>query len=415
MKKRHFTRLSAFALAAALSVITASTPFSDAFPITASVTVSAADDTTEGGTGSENLTEGSVEINETNFPDANFRNWILAQNYGTDNVLTADEIAAVKGIDVRSANISSLKGIEYFTNITYLNCYNNNLTLLDVSQNTKIVSLFCDLNQLKSLDVSKNTEIETLCCQQNQLTSLDVSTNTKLENFYCYKNQLTSLDVSKNTKLSFLNCNSNNITSLDLTNNLQISNISIADNPILSLDCGSAKPSAFSADPLYMFMVEDGNELVLADKHINPDKIQRESIKGGTLESGIITPDEGSGKVTYDYVYNDAGETITCSVGFGIAVNETNFPDEIFRNYVKTELTNSNGNKVGGDGILTADEIAAVTEINVGYKNISSLKGIEYFTALTLLDCRWNQLTSLDLSKNTALTELFATEIRLLF
>ena len=222
MKKRHFTRLSAFALAAALSVITASTPFSDAFPITASVTVSAADETAEGGTGSENLTEGSVEINETNFPDENFRNWILAQNYGTDNVLTADEIAAVKEIVVRSANISSLKGIEYFTNITYLNCCNNNLTLLDVSQNTKIVTLYCDSNQLKSLDVSKNTEIETLCCQQNQLTSLDVSTNTKLENFYCYENQLTSLDVSKNTKLSFLYCNSNNITSLNLTNNPQI-------------------------------------------------------------------------------------------------------------------------------------------------------------------------------------------------
>ena len=55
MKKRHFTRLSAFALAAALSVITASTPFSDAFPITASVTVSAADETAEGGsTSSQN-------------------------------------------------------------------------------------------------------------------------------------------------------------------------------------------------------------------------------------------------------------------------------------------------------------------------------------------------------------------------
>ena len=273
MKKRHFTRLSAFALAAALSVITASTPFSDAFPITASVTVSAADETAEGGTGSENLIEGSVEINETNFPDANFRNYIKSEltdsngnKVGEDDVITADEIAAVTQIHVLNKSISDLKGIEYFTNITYLNCCNNNLTLLDVSQNTKIVSLYCDSNQLKSLDVSKNTEIETLCCQQNQLTSLDVSTNTRLENFYCYENQLTSLDVSKNTKLSFLYCNSNNITSLNLTNNPQISNISIEYNPILSIDCGGAEPTLFAdADSLYMFMVENGNELEPVD------------------------------------------------------------------------------------------------------------------------------------------------------
>lgn len=41
MKKRHFTRLSAFALSAALSVITAAAPFSEVFPITASITASA--------------------------------------------------------------------------------------------------------------------------------------------------------------------------------------------------------------------------------------------------------------------------------------------------------------------------------------------------------------------------------------
>ena len=46
MKKRHFTKLSAFALAAALSVITAAVPFGDAFPITTSIIASAADDTT---------------------------------------------------------------------------------------------------------------------------------------------------------------------------------------------------------------------------------------------------------------------------------------------------------------------------------------------------------------------------------
>ena len=29
-----------------------------------------------------------VEINETTFPDENFRNWVLAQSYGQDGTLT---------------------------------------------------------------------------------------------------------------------------------------------------------------------------------------------------------------------------------------------------------------------------------------------------------------------------------------
>ena len=34
-----------------------------------------------------------VEINEENFPDENFRNWLISQSYGADGVLTDDEVA----------------------------------------------------------------------------------------------------------------------------------------------------------------------------------------------------------------------------------------------------------------------------------------------------------------------------------
>ena len=50
------------------------------------------------------------------------------------------------------------------------------------------------------------------------------------------------------------------------------------------------------------------------------------------------------------------------------------------------------------DGVLSAGEIAAVTESECSWGNIASLKGIEYFTALTCLDCGYNDLTSLDVS-----------------
>lgn len=59
-----------------------------------------------------------------------------------------------------------------------------------------------------------------------------------------------------------------------------------------------------------------------------------------------------------------------------------------------------------GDGKLSDEEIEGVTYMYVYSNGISSLKEIEYFTALTELSCGSNQLTELDVSKNTALTYL---------
>ncbi|MBR5039385.1 MAG: leucine-rich repeat protein, partial [Prevotella sp.] len=88
-----------------------------------------------------------------------------------------------------------------------------------------------------------------------------------------------------------------------------------------------------------------------------------------------------------------------------VMINETIFPDELFRKWLSRQ-------EYGKDGILTEEEIAGVTFMNLFPQNliavghIKSLKGIEYFTAVTKIVCSMNELTELDLSKNTALTWL---------
>ncbi len=65
---------------------------------------------------------GDIAINAENFPDDNFRSFVLS-NYDTnsDSVLSADEIGAVTQMVVSSKSIQTLKGIEYFTALTKLN------------------------------------------------------------------------------------------------------------------------------------------------------------------------------------------------------------------------------------------------------------------------------------------------------
>ncbi|MBR7074375.1 MAG: leucine-rich repeat domain-containing protein, partial [Oscillospiraceae bacterium] len=103
---------------------------------------------------------GDVAINATNFPDANFRSYVSGNcDSNGDGKLSAREIAAVTYIGCFNKNIASLKGIEHFTALTELYCYNNQLTALDVSGCTALTKLWCGVNRLTSLDVSKNTAL----------------------------------------------------------------------------------------------------------------------------------------------------------------------------------------------------------------------------------------------------------------
>ena len=94
-----------------------------------------------------------------------------------------------------------------------------------------------------------------------------------------------------------------------------------------------------------------------------------------------------------------------------VVIDATNFPDETFRDYVRYFDRPDEDEKT--DGVLSAEEIAGVTIIQIPSKAIRNLKGIEHFTALKQLDCRYNQLTSLDVSKNTALESLMCEENQL--
>ena len=81
-----------------------------------------------------------------------------------------------------------------------------------------------------------------------------------------------------------------------------------------------------------------------------------------------------------------------------IAINEKNFPDENFRDYVAGEWDKDH------DKYFSPSEIAAAKWISCDNKEISNLKGIEFFTNIWLLECYYNNLTTIDLSHNKNLS-----------
>ncbi|MDC0202017.1 leucine-rich repeat domain-containing protein [Flavobacteriales bacterium] len=146
-------------------------------------------------------------------PDANFKAYLVSNtslNTNGDTEIQLSEVSSYEStIYCEGLNIADLTGIENFTNLTYLNCDNNQLTSLDVSQNTALTYLSCANNQLTTLDVSNNTALVSFCCKRNQLTSLDVSQNTALFTLSCDKNLLTYLNITNNSSLRHLYCDDN--------------------------------------------------------------------------------------------------------------------------------------------------------------------------------------------------------------
>lgn len=174
------------------------------------------------------------------FEDNNFKERLLeisGIDTNSDGEITMEEAASFNGsLSISSIDAANLNGIEYFTNITELVCSYNNITELDLSNNTLLTKVTCGNNLLTSLNVSENSELLFLDCVGNALTQLDVSKNMKLEQFYCRNNELTSLDVSNNLSLLRLSCSSNQLTQIDITNNELIWNFSCSFNEITTLD-----------------------------------------------------------------------------------------------------------------------------------------------------------------------------------
>ena len=154
-------------------------------------------------------------------PDANFKAYLVgntAINTNADAEIQVSEANAYSGVlDCSSLNITDLTGIETFTTLTQLFCYNNQLT---------------------SLDVASNTSITRLWCHDNSITVLDVTQNPALTYFFCYNNSLLTLDLTYNSLLNTFNCSNNSLTSLSMANgsnnSIPNSNFSALGNPNLS-------------------------------------------------------------------------------------------------------------------------------------------------------------------------------------
>lgn len=146
-------------------------------------------------TASEN---NDTPINETNFPDSIFRQYV-SENFDTDKngVLSDKEKKSVESIYVQSMGISNLKGIENFVYAETLVCGNNDFMSIDIGGLEWLQLFDCVYTDITELDLSKNIRLEQANIYGNSLRKINFPESTlgRGLSVLCYGNELTCLDL----------------------------------------------------------------------------------------------------------------------------------------------------------------------------------------------------------------------------
>ena len=278
-----------------------------------------------------------------------------------NNLTLKSKVEGITNLNVNDSNISSLQGIEAFTNLEILFCQRNQITNLDVSQNLALLELECESNPFTTLDVSNNTALKLLGCSDTNLSSIDVSNNLQLEVIWFTNNNISSLNLDVNTAL---------------------------------------RTYGLSNNPLVYMSIKNGN---------NSNIVYIEALDLPTLSCVQVDDENAATYISTNFNFIDE------NLLFSADCDTVYIPDANFETYLETHNTIGEIVALGdassmGDGslnnLVSKSKAELVTDLNVNDSNISSLQGIEAFTNLEILFCQRNQITNLDVSQNLALLEL---------
>ena len=338
----------------------------------------------------------------------------LRNKYGK-GWLTESEVAGLTDLDVSGQGITSLKGIYCLTALKSINCSNNNfsanqitvehpsLTVLDCSNcqlevilsAAPLTTLNCENNNLNNLAISNKDGLKTLKCGNNaftslylsdytSLTTLDCSNNTKLNRLDCDNLSLTSLNASGCSQLTILNCSNNILNSLNISGCSQLTSLNCSNNALNTLNvsgCSQLTSLYCSNNSLNSLNISGCSQLTTLN--CSKNKLGSLSVSGKTNLQTLNC--SGNTSLTSLNCTNDSKlSTLDCS---------------------SCALTSMN---LSGCSKLSSLNCKSNQFATLSIKNYTYLKTLNCSsnTKMTELDCSNNSLTSLTVTGNSKLEEL---------
>lgn len=328
----------------------------------------------------------------TAIPDTNFEQALIDLGIDSDNsvngMILTEDIVAITDLTIFDKDIADLTGIEAFESLETLNCSNNKLSRIDISNNTEIKELDCSINALEELEVFNNVSLETLLCNGNLLTSLNIQENTVLKKLDFTDNQITGIDLTMNDSLTSLKCSGNRLQELQIDSNTLLEELFSDNNQLETLNV--------TENTFLRNLLCGANQL----KSIN--LIENDSLGFLDISDNQLT--------TLDVTNNKFLTNLTCSKNQLTDLNLTENDSLTFLGCANNQLAalNLGDNKKLENLICTSNRLTVLDlaenpllRFLDASANLITGLDISLNPAITSLDCSSNQLTTLTINNGT--------------
>ncbi len=347
----------------------------------------------------------------------------MGNGIDNDGYVFTNRISGVTTLTINSLNIETLTGIEDFVALTNLDCSGNAISDLGLTNNTNLQVLNCSNNAISNINLSANTLLTEVDCNTSGVDSLILGVNTNLLKVNGSSNNLNTLDVSGLTNLEDLDGSTNNLKTISLSANTLLTTLNLSTTGVLDLNVSTNTALKY----LTFTNTIGGYELDLsANTALVAVLLTDSNLTGLNLKNGNnsnITNFSATGNQFYCFLVDNAVDATTnwknnVDVGtdFKTDCSVSEIPNAAFELYLETHNAlgvevligddSSMGNGINNDTYVYTTQINTVTNLNISNLTIENFTGIANFTALEVLSCDTNTMSSLDVSNNPNLITL---------
>ena len=169
---------------------------------------------------------------------------IFCAGNGVSSIAGLEQFSNLRTLMMPGNRLSDVD-LSPFSNLQYLDLSANRLNEINLRHNPLLKQAFLDLNSLNELDVSNNAQLLALVLSDNDISALDLSHNPALEELVLDQNAFTGsisdgpnplLNLKKNSKLINLNLFDNDITYIDVSKNPRLDILDLRQNQLLEID-----------------------------------------------------------------------------------------------------------------------------------------------------------------------------------
>lgn len=334
------------------------------------------------------------------FQDFNLKMKLLSSpvNINSNSEIEISEALSATFLDISNSNITSLQGLESFTNLQFLNCSDNPI-MMDIDFNVlkKLVHLrYSNIQSKQILQIENLPELTTIladgltnlkyvqCTGNPKLTTLSLNGAVNLTEISVTNNKLTVLNLQGLTSLTKLRCSGNQLAALDVSSLTSLETLSCEGNLLKSTEFNVAGLNNLK------YLSCQNNQLV----KLNVDFLTK--LNYLSCYSNEIMELPISNLINLEELYCDGNNIPSLKLGSLQKLIWLNCSDNALPQLYVDGLTNLKGLKCSYNKLTSLDVNALINlESLECFNNKIDTLDLSNSKNLNRLDCSQNELTTL--------------------